>query len=662
MANIRLEKNSVVREYDHEILKIETWGPNAFRIRATKNNALPNEDWALMPSEGCAEITLTDGSAELVNGKLRAVLSVSGKLTFYHLDGRVLLEEYPRTRENVLSAECSALEIEAREFKGLPGGNYRLAMHFKSTSPDEQIYGMGQYQEPMLNLKGAELELAHRNSQASVPFYLSSLNYGFLWNNPGIGRVVFGKNGTTWRAESTESLDYWITAGDTPAELVCAYTQVTGRVPLMPEYAMGFWQCKLRYQTQEELLGVAREYKRLSIPLSVIVIDFFHWPRMGDWRFDPDFWPDPEAMVTELKEMGVELMVSVWPTVDYRSENFVEMKDKGYLIRTERGIRVSMDFEGMSIHYDPTKPEARDYVWGKIKKNYYDKGIRVFWLDEAEPEYTVYDFENYRYHRGPNVTVGNLYPLMYAQTFYEGMKSEGQGNIINLLRCAWAGSQKYGALVWSGDIHSSWHSLTCQVAAGLNMGLAGIPWWTTDIGGFHGGDPNDPAFRELFIRWFQYGTFCPVMRLHGDREPRQPQVGTTGGATCRSGAPNEIWSYGEEAFVICREFIELRESLRPEIAKAMELAHTEGKPPMRPLFFDYPEDTEAWGVEDEFLFTEGLLVAPVLSADTWKREVYFPKGTWRNIFDGSEVQSEGGRREVCPAPLGMIPVFRRVWE
>ena len=215
---------------------------------------------------------------------------------------------------------------------------------------------------------------------------------------------------------------------------------------------------------------------------------------------------------------------------------------------------------------------------------------------------------------------------MYARTFYEGMSKAGQEKVINLIRCAWAGSQRYGALVWSGDIHSSWKSLRNQVAAGLNMGIAGIPWWTTDIGGFHGGDPNDPAFRELFTRWFEYGTFCPVMRLHGDREPRQPQVGTSGGASCRSGAPNEIWSYGEETYGICVKHIELRESMRPRITEAMRAAHETGAPPMRPLFFDYPQDPQAWAVEDEFLFCD-LLVAPILAPSVRSRTVYLPEGT-----------------------------------
>lgn len=576
----------------------------------------------------------------------------------YHADGRLLLEEYCRNRRDLLDAKCSAIEVEAREFKPVQGGDYHLTMRFESVDKNEKIYGMGQYQQPYLDLKGLDLELAHRNSQASVPFAVSSLGYGFLWNNPGVGRAVLGKNIMSFEAYSAKALDYWVTAGDTPAEIEEAYASVTGTVPMMPEYGLGFWQCKLRYQTQEELLHVAREYKRRHLPIDLIVIDFFHWPKQGEWKFDPVYWPDPQEMVRELKEMGIELMVSIWPTVDKTCENYEEMLEKGYLIRTERGFRVGLDFQGATIHYDATNPGARDYLWNKAKKNYYDMGIRVFWLDEAEPEYTVYDFDNYRYYRGTNLQIGNTYPVDYARTFYEGMEREGQTNIVNLLRCAWAGSQKYGALVWSGDIASSFESMRNQLAAGLNMGLAGIPWWTTDIGGFHGGNPDDPKFRELFARWFAWGTFCPVMRLHGDREPRQPQYGTTGGAACCSGAANEVWSYGEEVYEICKKYMEYREQMRPYTRKLMEEAHEKGTPIMRTLFYMYPEDGTCWDVEDEYMYGPDVLVAPVLYAGQRKRSVYLPKGDeWTECFTGKEYA--GGQRIEADTPLDVIPIFVR---
>ncbi len=656
---LEIKEGKLIFHYDAEEVWIEPWGPDALRVRATKEDTMPEENWALRDMAAVdSDIAYTDQGARIVNGKIRAEITKLGKIMIYHSDGRLLLEEYWRNRRDILDGKCSAIEVEAREFKPIVGGDYHLTMRFESVDAEEKIYGMGQYQQPYLNVKGTDLELAHRNSQASVPFAISSLGYGFLWNNPGVGRAVFGKNIMSFEAYSTKTLDYWVVAGDTPAQIEEAYASATGTVPMMPEYGLGFWQCKLRYQTQEELLEVAREYRRRNLPIDLIVIDFFHWPKQGEWKFDPVYWPDPDAMVRELKEMGIELMVSIWPTVDKTCENYEEMLEKGYLIRTERGYRAGMDFQGITVHFDATNPGAREYVWNKAKQNYYDKGIRVFWLDEAEPEYTVYDFDNYRYHRGTNLRIGNSYPVEYARTFYEGMEKEGQQNIVNLLRCAWAGSQKYGALVWSGDIASSFESMRNQLCAGLNMGMAGIPWWTTDIGGFHGGNPDDPAFRELFARWFAWGAFCPVMRLHGDREPRQPQYGTTGGASCCSGAANEVWSYGEEVYEICKKYLEIREKMRPYTRRIMQEAHEKGTPVMRPLFYMYPDDPRCWEIEDAYFYGSDVLVAPILYAGQSSRSVYLPKGeTWVAYESGEEY--EGGQNVEADAPLDTIPVFMR---
>ena len=232
---------------------------------------------------------------------------------------------------------------------------------------------------------------------------------------------------------------------------------------------------------------------------------------------------------------------------------------------------------------------------------------------------------------------------MYAKTFFDGMKAEGQENIINLLRCAWAGSQKYGALVWSGDIKSSFPSMKNQVAAGLNMGIAGIPWWTTDIGGFFGANINDPEFHELLVRWFEYGCFCPVMRLHGYRWPLQPQYGTTGGATCVSGAPNEVWSYTDQVCEILSDYLRLRERMLPYITELMEEAHEKGTPVMRPLFYDFPEDKESWNVETEYMFGPKVLVKPITDADARETDVYLPGGaSWTNAWTGETF--EGGQK------------------
>lgn len=274
---------------------------------------------------------------------------------------------------------------------------------------------MGEYQQDVMDLKGSTFELAHRNSQASVPFVVSSAGYGFLWNNPAIGQATFALNRTEWRADSARQIDYWVTAGDTPAAIERNYANATGHSPMMPEWGLGFWQCKLRYWNQEQLLEVAREFRRRGIPLDLIVIDFFHWPHMGDFSFEREFWPDPKAMCDELHEMGIKLMVSVWPQVAIESENYAEMKSRNLLVMAEKGEDIGMMFEGPSQFFDATNPAARKYVWDKCRANYADLGVDAFWLDEAEPEYGSYDFENYRYYAGSNQQIGNIFFTKYIK-------------------------------------------------------------------------------------------------------------------------------------------------------------------------------------------------------------------------------------------------------
>ena len=301
------DENRLIFRYDAEQLWIEPWGANAFRIRATKQNFMPSEDWALetQPKATDVQIKITDEKAMITNGSIVAHISPAGKIIISTADGEILLEEFVRNRRNLLDPKCSAIEVEGREFQPRVGGSeYHLTWRLESLDPKEKLYGMGQYQQPYLDLKGLDLELAHRNSQASVPFVLSSLGYGLLWNNPSVGRAVFGKNTMSFEALSTKALDCWIVAGETPANIVEAYSKATGTVPMMPEYGLGFWQCKLRYQTQEELLEIAREHKRRELPLDLIVIDFFHWPLQGDWRFDATYWPDPgKPLFFRLKSM-----------------------------------------------------------------------------------------------------------------------------------------------------------------------------------------------------------------------------------------------------------------------------------------------------------------------------------------------------------------------
>jgi len=666
------QDGALVCRHQGETLRIEPWGRDALRVRATMYPAFSGHDWALTetPENTQARIAFYeetrregDGqmhalkAARITNGRVSATVNFGGVVTFFR-DGEMILREHYRNYGPSVTKESHCLKNVSREWIPWLGGDYKLTVRFEPND-GEKIFGMGQYQQPYMDMKGCVLDLKQQNSQTTVPFMLTNRGYGLLWNNPAVGQVRFGKNITEWRADCCKDMDYWITVADTPRELIENYTAVTGRPPMMPRDRMGFWQCKLRYRTQEEVLSVARKYKELGIQLDVIVIDFFHWTVQGDWKFDKTYWPDPKAMVDELHEMGIKVIVSVWPSVDRRSENFAEMAERGLLMRTERGAMQTYDYQGDCVEIDPTNPETRAYVWEKCKAHYFDLGIDAFWLDNSEPDLTKYDFDNFRYYLGPAMTCSNIYPQYYSRAYDEPMRALG-AEPVNLLRSGWAGSQRYGNVLWSGDVPSTWESLRDQVQAGLNMGLAGISWWNTDIGGFMEGNVFDPEFKELLLRWYEWAVFQPVMRLHGDREPFTiPALDDRdwGGGYLHTGQDNEMWSYGEENFPIFKKHYELRRSLLPYLVKIYRDAHETGAPLMRAMFFEFPQDAACWEIADQYMFGPDYLVAPVLTPNTFERSVYLPDGKWQDIRTG-EILS-GGRRVIAQAPIDSIPVFKK---
>jgi alpha-D-xyloside xylohydrolase len=621
---------------DGETMFVRPWGQDGIRVQITVQRDLLDLPNALLdkPPKSDAVVDVDEDGATVTNSGIVCTISRSGKVSFASsVTGDVLLSEWDRSFMS-------------------NGGSFRVRQRFYPRE-GEQFYGLGQQQHGRLNQKGCVIELQQLNTQVSIPFMYSSCGYGFLWNHPGTGRVELGMNWTRWAADAMRQVDYVVVAGDTPADVMRRYAEITGFPTAFPDWASGFWQCKLRYRTQDELMSVAREYKERNLPISVIVIDYFHWSIMGEWDFDKEEWPDPDAMVRELDEMGIKLMVSVWPTVNPRCARYTEMLDRGMLVRTENGVPVHIRMSDKEhgrhlVFYDATNPEARAYVWDMVRKTHHSRGIDVYWLDACEPELIPPHHHNVRYHLGNGAEVGCMYPLLHEQGFYEGMKDEGQEKVLNLCRSAWAGSQRYGAAVWSGDISSTFDSLSRQVPAGLNMAMSGIPWWTTDVGGFTGGDVDDPAFRELLLRWFQYAVFCPILRLHGWRKAREGEA--TG--------PNEVWSYGDEAYDILREQLALRERIRPYVEEQMLIAHQTGTPPMRPLFFDFHDDPTAWGVEDAFMFGADILVAPVTAAGVRRRHVYLPAGTdWVDAWSGDA--AKGGETVQAAAPIERIPVFLR---
>jgi alpha-D-xyloside xylohydrolase len=646
MGKITIYEDRLVFERKDELTVIEAYGENCLRCRTTKNARISEEAWTLLPRTGHQCVTSGDEKvATITNGMISAKIE-SGNI--WH--GGIV--SYFRKGEQILHTKFEG-DYTTRNIHR-EGDHYQVKVIFNANE-GEHFYGLGQEQEDQFDRKGSTCNLLHYNTKSALPVVYSSLGYGFFWNNPSPGRCELTKNHTMWVSDSAYQADYLVYAGETPADVMKIYCDLTGYAPDFPEWAGGFWQCKLRYESQEDLLQVAREYKKRGIPIDAIVIDYFHWTEQGDWKFDPKYWPDPKAMCKELKEMKIQPIVSIWPTINPKSENYFQMSEGNMLIRTENGQYGTFDFYGQQTFIDSMNPKTAKFVWEKVKKNYYDYGIRNFWLDEAEPEVHPQQFGHLKFYLGNGAQTAMLYPYYYAKMFYDGLKSEGEDKVISLTRAAYPGSQKYGAAVWNGDIMSSFDALRMSVKSGLSMAMSGIPWWNSDIGGFLMGDIESEYFRELIVRWFQFGLFSPIMRLHGSRlrtknhEPRHP------GIIEPSGGDNEIWCFGEDNYPFLKNLIELRQRMRPYTQKYMDIASKTGKPIMRPMFFDYYKDEICYRLEDQYMYGEEILFAPIVGQGQEQREVYLPEGNWVNVFDGKTYS--GQQTIICKAKLHEFIAF-----
>lgn len=610
MNNATIKNNQILFSRSGELVRITPCHKNAVRFEAFPDCREFDEDFTLLPQD--AECVIEDkGYCVFMSvGKVKIQLERNGKLTFYN-DGKVILEE-----KEELAFHDGYRHYERKD------GSWSARITFKSNE-NEHFYGLGHDPCGKFDLKGCSFDIRHVNAKCTIPFVYSSLGYGFIWNNPAIGNVELSENRTRFSVNATRKIDFVVIAGN-PKEVSETLADLTGHAPVMPHWATGFWQSRLRYETQEDLLEVARRYHDENIPLSVIIADYFHWTEQGEYKFDPKYWPDVKAMTDELHKMGTKLVVSMWPTINENSENYWYMRDNNMLIRTVKGSNKVFDFYGPQAEIDVTNPKTRDFVFSKLKENYLDNGVDGLWFDEAEPEIHPEHFDNLLFYIGRGDEYGLIYPYYYSKMAYDGFTKMNEIPVV-LTRAAYLGSQKFGALVWSGDIPSTFESLSEQVKAGLNMSVCGIPWWNTDIGGFWGGDTQSDDFRELIVRWFQFGVFSPVMRVHGNRNRHGEKKRDVKEPT---GDPNEIWSFGERNYAILKDLVLLRDRLRPYIEKQMKTASDKGYPVMRPMFFDYPDDEVCYTLGEQYMFGDDILFAPIVNRGQTEKQVYLPEGEW----------------------------------
>lgn len=585
--------------------------------------------WMLEAKAACPgapfQFSPTAGEAKLTTAELAISLSLGeGSLSFSTSRGEALLREsggLPR----IYNAPA-----------GQPAGSYQIQDRF---SPDatEAIYGLGQHQSGLFNYRGSTVEMGQNNTDVAIPLLLSSKGYGILWNTASFSQVDnrFPLE-ITFNSAAADQVDYYVLYGPEMDGIIHQYRALTGHAPLLPRWAYGLFQSKDRYGSQAEILDIASQYRARHIPLDAIVQDWFWWKEGGEG--DPEYndhYTDVPVELKTLHDEHIHAMISVWGMMDPSSKTLQEVRRQG------------LEIPGTHV-YDPTSPAARDLFWQRLAGKLFADGWDAFWLDSAEPEEywphggdAVLRFKQLQIGSGLEYT--NIFPFEHTSGVQDHWKQANpEKRVFLLTRSAFLGQQRVGATVWSGDVYGTWWGLRHQIAAGLNFALSGYPYWTTDIGGYwspYDHFSDNPAYQELYARWFEYGVFCPVFRTHGHR------------------AQNEMWVY-DRVYPTLLAFDRLRYRLLPYIYSQAWRVTSEDATIMRPLVMDFRADKATWEIGDEFLFGPSMLVSPVTKEHATMRTVYLPAGTdWVDFWTGEG--SHGGVEKEAAAPIERIPLHLR---
>jgi len=564
--------------------------------------------------------------ATIDTGALKVRITLAwGNLEFEDEQGSPLLQEFQDAPRRYMKTVVNGEQL------------YNVKDQFYP-AVQEALYGLGQHQSGVFNYRGTTVELGQANTDVAIPLMLSTRGYGIFWNTAALSwfdnrfpsEMRFSSN-------ASHAIDYYFIYGPEFDQIIHQYRDMTGHAPMYGEWAYGFWQSKDRYKSSDELLQIAGEYRGAHVPLDNIVQDWYWWVHQGDPDFRADAYPDVPATLQKLHDEHFHAMISVWATFNPQSKNFQQMKQLGFMVPG-------------TTTYDATNPAAGDFYWNHLVGKLFAQGWDAFWLDSSEPEIAYLhggesDAELYdkQLHIGNGALYTNIFPLMHTGNVYTHWRdTTNQKRVFILTRSGFAGDQRYAATTWSGDVYSTFQSFSRQIPAGLNFALSGMPYWTTDIAGYgppYARDTRDPAYQELYTRWFQFGVFCPIFRTHGHRANNE----------------NELFSYGPVAPILIR-YDKLRYRLLPYIYSLAWKVTSDDSTIMRPLVMDWRADEKVWNIGDEFMFGPAILVNPVTLQGATERYVYLPPAAkWYDFWTGKSMP--GDQRFDAPAPLDRIPLY-----
>jgi alpha-D-xyloside xylohydrolase len=642
VATVTRQPDGVLLQMSRGILRLQVWSANIIRVTYAPGATLPDlHSFSVVASPAPIQWSLTQPAEAVIlaTPALQArVDRFTGAVSFLDASGRPILRESPDDGKAFAPANLTGGNLAA--------GNFTSVSQSFLLSLGEGIYGLGQHQSGIWDYVGTTVHLQQKNMEVALPVLISSRGYGLLWDNPAITDVAVGiddhPNLVTWTSEVGTAVDYYFLYGPALDTVVQDYRWLTGPAPLMPKWFWGLWQSKERYQSADELLAIAQKYRDLAIPVDGLIQDWQYW-KLDAWgsnEFDPSRYPDPAAMTKALHDLHFHVLISVWPKFDLGTDNYNKI-NAAHAFYPQ--VIPYVFPPGQGQWYDPFNPDGRRLYWQGISDKLFAVGLDGWWLDAPEPELSGKwgEFRNFSTAAGPGAAVFNAYPLLHSTGVYQGQRAQtDQQRVVILTRSAYPGQQRNAAVTWSGDIQGRWNVLAAQIPAGLNFSVSGIPYWNTDIGGFFGAKTITPAYAELFTRWFQFGAFTPMFRVHG------------------TNAPKELWRWDDSTQKILLTYDQLRYRLLPYLySVSWRITHA-GYTLLRPLFMDFPGDINVLPIKDEYLFGPSILVAPVTAANTTTRSVYLPgSASWYDFWTGNS--SAAAQIIDTPAPIETLPLFIR---
>jgi alpha-D-xyloside xylohydrolase len=578
--------NVKVQFYSEGTIRVVKWPAGGTSEKASLSVTQKDvPDLSVRFEENAAAVTLSSGQVKLQLSKS------DGAIRYLSSDNRTVLQEQGRA---IFTPAQSEREKAA----------FSVQQNFKLT-PEEGVYGLGQHQSGYMNYRGRTVKLVQSNTEAVTPFLVSTGGYGIFWDN--YSKTIFADNreATSFWSDVADNIDYYFLFGPAMDQAIARYRQLTGQAPMYGKWAYGYWQSKEHYANRDELLGVAQEYRKRRIPIDNIVQDWNYWGGNDMWSgmvFDETKYPRPKEMIDLLHQQNFHIMISIWPGLGPASPIYEDMERRGYLYSP-------VGWAGFK-YYDVYNPVANDLYWQYASQGLFSQGIDGWWIDSTEPDIVnalTKEAEEYEMKRVENNHLGsfarylNPYSLLITEAVYKNQRKEtDQKRVYILTRSTFAGQQRAAATTWSGDIGASWDVFKEQIPAGINHSMAGIPYWTFDIGGFVIGSQGgvftnggkDPAYRELYTRMFQFGAFCPIFRSHGSETPR------------------EIWEFGEFSDALVK-FDNLRYRLLPyTYSLGWQVTH-DGYSIMRGLPMDFARDRKTYSIDDQFMFGPAIMVSPV---------------------------------------------------